>query len=253
MSHRFVCPPADEGLWSIAYRMRSFVHEDVTRLGIGVVDVAALGLLVGAVHAAASPRRLLWLRNGALGVAGVATLPFVGAVALVGGQTLLKLTRTGWDVDSYLLRNMICCVVILLLGMVVAGAPVVTALLANRRMQLAVDEQDLEVPQLRKWAAGGGALVAVQVAWATWTIFSYPVRHALWRFRDTPGDDVALMGGFVIIVALLTAAALAVAMVVVPVRVATRSVRVRKPRPARVETWRFAGCVPSPQPQSAKA
>jgi hypothetical protein len=233
--------------------MRSVVHEDVTLLGVGVVDLGALVLLVGAVHAAASPRRLRWLRNCAWGLAGLAMSPFVGAVAIVGSHTLFKLTRTGWDVDAYQFRHMICCIVILVLGAGAAGAPVVTALVANRRMQLAVEEQDLDVRQRRKWAAGGGALVAVQVLWATWVIFSYPVRHALWQFWETPGDDVALMAGFVTIVALLTAAGLAVAMVVVPVRVATRSVRLRKPRPARVETWRFAGCVPSPQPQSAKA
>lgn len=253
VSHGFVCPPPDEGLWSIAYRMRSVVHEDVTLLGIGVVDLGALVLLVGAVHAAASPRRLRWLRNCAWGLAGLATSPFVGAVAIVGSHTLFKLTRTGWDVDSHQLRHMICCILILVLGVGAAGAPIVTALVANRRMQLAVDDRDLEVPQLRKWAAGGGALVAAQVLWATWEIFSYPVRRALWYFWDTPGDDVALMTGFVAIVALLTAAGLAVAMVVVPVRVATRSVRLRKTRVARVDTWRFAGCVPGPPRKPAKA
>lgn len=230
--------------------MRSVVHEDVTLLGIGVVDLAALSLLVGCVHAAASPRRLLWLRNGAWGLAGVAMLPFVGSVAIVGARTLVTLTRTGWDVDSYLLRNMICCIVILALGMAAMAAPVVTALVANRRIQLALEEQDLEVRQLRKWAAGGGAIVAVQVAWATWQILSYPVRHALWYFWETPGDDVALMAGFVAIVALLTVAGLAVAMVVLPLRVATRSAHLCKPRLRRVETWRFAGCGSSPQPQT---
>lgn len=233
--------------------MRSFAPADVTLLGIGVVDLAALALLVGCVHAAASPARLLWLRNGAWALAGMATVPFVGAVAIVGSHTLVRLTGSGWEVDSLLLRHMICCVVILVLGMGAAGAPVVTALVANRRMQLALEEQDLEARQLRKWAAGGGALVAVQVAWATWGIFSYPVRRALWRFFETPRDDAALMSGFVTIVALLTAAGLAVAMVVIPVRVATRGVRLRKARPQPVDTSRFAHCVASPPPQTAKA
>lgn len=255
MFHRFVCPPPDTGFNSIWYRMHAFVGHDVACLGVGISDLAAIGLLVGCVHAAASPKKLRYLRNAAVGVAFTASLPFVGAVAVIGHRVLSELTRSGWATElfnPYLARHFVCCFVILVLGACAAASPAVAVALSACRLRLAKEQQDLDLRQLQKWALTGAAPVAAQLLWVTWDVGSGRVGWALaclWVKRSY--YTASPLGMFMAGLILLALPAAAIAALVVPVRAATRSMRLRRPpAPSFTDPSRFTApysAPPSPQ------
>lgn len=254
MFHDFVCPPTDTGFNSIWYRMHAFADPDLALLGVGVANLAAMGLLVGCVHAAASPKKLRYLRNGAMGVAFTASLPFVGAVAVIGHSVLSELTRSGWAVElfnPYLARHVVCCFIILLLGACAAASPAVAVALSACRLRLAKEQQDLDVGQMQKWALTGGAPVAAQLLWVMWDVGSGRVGWAfacLWVKRSYySASPLEMFIAGLILLALPTAA---IAALVVPVRAATRSVRLRPPPPPSFnDPSRFAACMGALSPQ----
>jgi hypothetical protein len=248
VSDGFVCPPLDIGLTSIKYRMHGFLRADDTVLSVGVVDLVAIGLLVGCVHAA-SPARLRALRQWAIGIAVAATLPFVSAVAVLGQRELSQLTQAEWApklFDAYLLRNMVCGLIILVLGAIAAGPPVVVAALATCRLRFAAEQQDLELRQLRGWVTVGGAPVAAQFALATWATMTGNWGWAVTHVWTSENFEAQLPGAIVGIFILLALPAIGVAAIVLPLRAATRSMHLRQPPNYALTPARFVDCVRSP-------
>ena len=114
--------------------MHAFVGESFALFDVGVADLAAVCLLVGCVHAATSPGKLRDLHNVATGVAVTALMPFVGAAAVVGYYVAAELTRHRWAFkvfDAQLVRNVVCCLIILALGAISAASPQVGSHYAN--------------------------------------------------------------------------------------------------------------------------
>jgi hypothetical protein len=209
--------------------------------------------LLGCAHAAATPDRLRRLRNWAIGVGSVALVPFVGAAVVVCHGVLSALTRGEWGLrvfNQYLVRNVVCSLLILLIGAIASGSPALIAALASCRLRLASQGRDLDLRQLRTWATVGGVPVAAQFALATWVAASgnigRAITHVLSREQFEAHLPQALVAGFI----LLGLSAVAVAAIVLPARAVTRSMHLRKlPVYELTVPPRFAGCVPSPQPQ----
>lgn len=250
-----MCPPLDTGFYSIASRLHLFVGADVALASVGVSGLAALGLLVSSMHANASPRKLRYLRNAAVGVAFTAALPFVGAVAVLGHRMLRELTLSGWDsslFNSHLKRHFVCSLVMLLLGALAAASPGIAAALGNRRMRLAEEQQELDLRQLHRWAAAGAAPVAAQLAWLTWHVAWGPVGQALARLWMPPrslGYQPSRLEPLIAVLILSALPAAAIAALVVPLRTATRSMRLRRPSTLSfADPSRFFPSYASPQP-----
>jgi hypothetical protein len=235
--------------------MNAFIRVDNTAMAVGVVDLVALGLLVGCAHAAANPGKLRKLRKWAIGVAVAATVPFVGAVALVGHRVLHTLTRGEWALrlwDAYLVRDVVCSMIMLLLGAVVAGSPALVAALSTRRLRLATEQLDLDLRQLQRWAFIGGAPLATQLALATWLAGDGQVGYVITSLWRAEVFEAHLPAAIVAVFILLALPAAGVAAIALPVRAVTRSMHLR-PAPAYKLTVpaRFADCVPSPQLQNS--
>jgi hypothetical protein len=159
-----VCPPPDTGVHSIIYRLHDFMGYGTTVLGVGAVDVVTVGLLVGCVAAAATPSRLRVLHKCCIVATLAIVLPFAGSLVTIARRVFLELTRSGWRLqqfDAALAREVVCSLIIFLLGVAVAAAPAIAAALCRRRLSLATEERDLEARQLRKAAAVAGTLVSV--------------------------------------------------------------------------------------------
>ena len=241
-----MCLPPALDLHTLAYHVRSVARIDGVLPGLGVVDLVAVGLLVGCVHAAARPGELRRLRTGALILTVVATLPFVIGVAVVSFAALLRLTRDGWALNLLngpLLGRLVCCVVVLAFAAGAAATPATAVVLSTYRLRLATDQQDLSLRQLQKWAACGGAPVAVQWALATWQVAAGHAGHALLRVWTLPHYELWLAQTIVAAIILLLLATATVAAVLLPLRTATQSIHLRK-TPARTlpEPSRFAAC-----------
>lgn len=219
-----MCPPPDEGIYSLVYRMHGFAGLNAA-LGLGVVDVVAVGLLAVCVHAAATPAHLRNARRVAVGATLAAAAPFVSAVAVVAHEALVALTRAAWAPTAfspYLVRSLLCSLVLLLVGGAAAAAPATVVALSTCRMHLTADQQDLALPQRRQWATRGGAPVAAQLALAICVLANGPVGYALqplWLRRPIGPQlpEVALATLIFTTLALAAVAALAL-----PLRAAAR-------------------------------
>lgn len=244
---RRVCPPPDEGIYSLVYRMHGFAGLNAA-LGLGVVDVMAIGLLVACVHTAATPAQLRNARWVAVGVTLVAASPFVSAVAVVTHDALVALTRAAWASTAFtphLVRNVCCGLVLLLVAAAAAASPATVVALSTSRMRLAAHQQDLPLPQRRQWATRGGAPVAAQLALAICVLANGPVGRALqplWLRRPIGAQlpEVALATLIFTTLALATVAALAL-----PLRAATRRALPPIAAPSTIPTpARFADRAP---------
>jgi hypothetical protein len=216
-------------------------------LGLGVVDVVAVGLLAVCVHTAATPAQLRNARRVAVGATLAAASPFVSAVAVVAHETLVALTRAAWAstaFNPYLVRSVFCSLVLLLVGGAAAAAPATVVALSTCR--LAADQQDLALPQRRQWATRGGAPVAAQLALAICILANGPVGYALqplWLRRPIAPHLPEVAVATLIFTTLALAAVAALAL---PLRAATR--RARPPIAARTTIptpARFTDCAPN--------
>jgi len=233
----------------------SFVRLPTALLSVGISDVVTLALLVSCVGAAASPSRLCKVRKAAICLALLAPLPFVGSVLMLAHHVLGELARLIWDPNPIrglrvpsgllvegLVRHAVCSVVILALGVVAGAGPAVVAAVTTRRLQHAAEQRDLDWQQLRKWAAGAGALLAVQCAWAAWEISDYSLHYAAWLVWNGRALESWLANDLIAGALLLAAAILAL---VLPLRTANRSLRLARPRaPTFADPSRF----PAPPP-----
>lgn len=254
MSEPFVCPPPDTGVQSVLYRLNSFIGLDATLVGVGVVHLVTVGVLVGCAHADASPSRLRWLRRWALGLAVLAMLPFVGAVAVGARRIFRELVKSGWNEwlewlprpFSAYTRDMVCAGIILMLGVAAALAPMLVAALSSCRLSLLAEQRDLEPQRRRRWAAIAAMPVALQLALLTWMVAdSYAARYALYNLFIERSHHWLAEG--LITLAILVAIPLAtLAAIALPLRAASRS---RPPAPPPADAFsdpsRFGKHAPS--------
>lgn len=218
-----MCPPPDTGLYSIAWRLGAFVAQQVGLLGVGVSNVAAIAILVGCVQVGKSPSKLRHARNGAVGLAIAALLPFVGAVAVLNRQLMMTLTRYGWEPSLMqpLLRHIVCCCVILVLGAIAAASPALAVVLSATRLRLATEPREVDLARWRKWATFAGAPLGLMLLWPTWEAGSSNVGRAfatLWT-QSYAVSPLEMLVSALVLLALPTAA---IAALVVPILAANR-------------------------------
>lgn len=213
------------------WRLGAFVPQDVGLLGVGVSNAAAIALLVGCVQVAACPSKLRYMRNGAVGLAVAALVPFVGAVVVLNRQLLETLMEYGWDprFTQPLIRHVVCCFVIMALGAFAAASPALAVALSAARLRWAKEPRNVDLAPLQKWAAFGGVPLGLILLWTTWGVGDSNVGRTfatLW----TRSYTVPLIEVLVACLILLALPAAAVTAFVVPLLAATRN---PQPDPAR--------------------
>jgi hypothetical protein len=249
-----VCPPPDTGFYSIAWRLGAFVPQQVGLFGVGVSNVAAIALLVGCVQVAACPGKLRYARNGAVGLAIAALLPFVGAVAVLNHGLLMSLTEYGWypKLVQPFIRHVVCCFVLLMLGAFAAASPALAVALSAIRLRGAREHREFDPTPWRKWVAVGGAPLGELWLCATWDVGTSNVGRAaatLWTGSET-GSLLAMPIAAFTLLALLAAA---IAAVLVPIRVANRPPQPRETQapwsadPSRFTAYPAAPKQPNPR------